>query len=62
MLDPVLKQIVVCPACRGSLSERNHGGTSSDAPRTELVCADCGRGYPVRDGIPVLLVDHARQV
>ncbi|NEE02497.1 Trm112 family protein [Phytoactinopolyspora halotolerans] len=53
-LDPVLRDVIVCPACHGSLDER----IDSD----ELVCQSCGLAYPVRDDIPVLLVDHARQV
>ena len=48
-LDPILLEVVACPVCRGSL-----------APRGDLlVCAGCGRGYPVRDGVPVLLEDDA---
>ena len=46
-----LIEIMQCPACAGSLSER------PEPPA--LVCADCGRAYPVRDGIPVMLVDEA---
>jgi uncharacterized protein YbaR (Trm112 family) len=44
-----LLAIMVCPQCRGSLSE--HG----DA----LVCNDCGLHYPVRDGIPFMLEEEA---
>jgi uncharacterized protein YbaR (Trm112 family) len=50
-LDPALLAILVCPQCHGRL-----------APvADELVCqGECGLAYPVRDGIPVLLVDEAR--
>lgn len=51
-LDPALLDLVVCPACRQSLA--------ADEAREELVCSGCGRAYPVRDDIPVLLVDEAR--
>ncbi|SDS27634.1 hypothetical protein SAMN04488570_1519 [Nocardioides scoriae] len=51
-LDPRLLDVVVCPACRSSLA--------ADEAASELVCAGCGRAYPVRDDIPVLLVDEAR--
>ena len=55
-LDPQLLEIIVCPACHGDLrpvSDQTHGD--------ELVCARCGNAYPVRDDIPVLLVDEARR-
>jgi hypothetical protein len=32
-----------------------------DVATSELVCGTCSRGFPVRDGIPVLLLDEARQ-
>ena len=51
-LDPELLAILACPACRSDLADQQ-------ADR-ELVCTGCGRAYPVRDGIPVLLVDEAR--
>jgi uncharacterized protein YbaR (Trm112 family) len=50
--DPSLLDIIVCPACHGTLAAQ---GTP-----LELDCAGCGRAYPIRDGIPVLLVDEAR--
>jgi hypothetical protein len=43
--------IIVCPACHGDLS----------AVGEELVCSGCGLAYPVRDDIPILLVDEARK-
>ncbi|MGN6160731.1 MAG: Trm112 family protein [Marmoricola sp.] len=54
-LDPQLLELVVCPACRS--------GLAVDEQAEELVCTgpDCGLAYPVRDDIPVLLVDEARR-
>lgn len=50
-LDPALLAIIVCPQCHGTLQPTGD----------ELVCqGECGLAYPVRDGIPVLLVDEAR--
>ncbi|MGA9746320.1 MAG: Trm112 family protein [Nocardioides sp.] len=50
-LDPALLDIVVCPDC--------HGALAADDAASELVCTKCGLAYPVRDDIPVLLVDEA---
>ncbi|GAA2098792.1 Trm112 family protein [Microlunatus panaciterrae] len=54
-LAPELLQILACPNCHASLAV--------DHEREELVCtaADCALAYPVRDGIPVLLIDEARR-
>ncbi|MEJ7796688.1 MAG: Trm112 family protein [Nocardioides sp.] len=53
-IDPALLEIIVCPACRADLDLVD---TTDSA---ELVCQGCGLAYPVRNGIPVLLVDEAR--
>ncbi|MFD6419180.1 Trm112 family protein [Streptomyces sp. NPDC060194] len=52
-LDPGLLDILACPACHAPL----------DPTPTELVCTSgaCGLAYPIRDDIPVLLVDEARR-
>jgi len=50
-LDQALLEIIVCPDCHGSLAVQGE----------ELVCQSCGLAYPVRDDIPVLLVDEARK-
>ncbi|MFI8967066.1 Trm112 family protein [Streptomyces sp. NPDC053493] len=57
-LEAGLLEILACPACHAPLDDRT---AAEEAP--ELVCtsADCGLAYPVRDGIPVLLVDEARR-
>ncbi|MCT9091819.1 Trm112 family protein [Streptomyces sp. ASQP_92] len=56
-LEAGLLQILACPACHAPLRDE----TSADEP--ELICTgkDCGLASPVRDGIPVLLVDEARR-
>ena len=58
-VSPELLAIIVCPACHGELA-LTEGGQSGHSEQPELVCQDCGLAYPVRDGIPVLLVDEAR--
>ncbi|WP_082600073.1 MULTISPECIES: Trm112 family protein [Nocardioides] len=50
-IDPQLLKIIVCPDCHGDLREE----------ADELVCTACGLAYPVKDDIPVLLVDEARK-
>lgn len=50
-LDPRLLEILVCPACREGLDHKDR--------RHVLVCRGCGRQYPVREGIPVMLVEEA---
>lgn len=52
-LDPVLLEILVCPDCKGPLTV--------DQDNDELICNSCGLIYPVRDDIPVMLVDEARR-
>ncbi|MEV7614080.1 Trm112 family protein [Streptomyces sp. NPDC089799] len=56
-LEAGLLEILACPACHSPLQDE----TKAETP--ELICtaADCGLAYPVRDGIPVLLVDEARR-
>jgi uncharacterized protein len=52
-LDPVLLDILVCPDCKGTLTV--------DYDSEELICNSCGLIYPVRDDIPIMLVDEARR-
>ncbi|GAA1501598.1 Trm112 family protein [Kitasatospora kazusensis] len=56
-LPSFLLDILVCPQCHAALAESGQGD------ETELRCTgeSCGLVYPVRDGIPVLLVDEARR-
>lgn len=70
MLDKALLEIIVCPHCKGPLhynpqklksQHQNESAPSeSDGLETEmLICKAERLGYPVRDDIPVLLVDEA---
>lgn len=54
-IDPALLEIIVCPDCRAGLVLTPREGAE------ELVCQGCGLAYPIRDDIPVLLVDEARR-
>jgi uncharacterized protein YbaR (Trm112 family) len=52
-LDPVLLSILACP-------DTHHSPLTVDEEAAELLCTTCDRAFPVRDGIPVLLLDEAR--
>jgi len=49
-IDAEFLQMLACPACRGELIIRGDD---------RLYCAACHRSYPVRDDIPILLLDEA---
>lgn len=53
-LDKKLLDILVCPVCKGQLHW--------DKSRQELVCKADRVAYPVRDGIPVMLREEAREL
>ena len=52
MIDPRLLEVLVCPSSKAPLV--------LSADRTELWCPASGTAYPIRDGIPVLLIDAGR--
>ena len=51
-VDPKLLEILVCPLTKASLRY--------DAEAQELISDQAGLAYPIRDGIPIMLVDEAR--
>jgi hypothetical protein len=53
-LAPQLLAILVCPKCKGALEYREATAV--------LVCSRCRLAYPVRDDIPVMLIDEASPV
>ncbi len=52
-LDPELIEILACPDCKGEVEYRE--------AESVIVCKKCGLRYPVRDGIPVMLVEEAER-
>lgn|SRR5690625_1765340 len=53
-VDPKLLDILVCPLTKGPLDY--------DAQRQELVSHQARLAYPIRDGIPIMLPEEARQL
>jgi uncharacterized protein YbaR (Trm112 family) len=51
-VDPALLEILVCPECRTRVKVVKDG--------TGLRCDRCRRVYPIKDDIPVMLIDEAR--
>jgi len=51
MVDKELMSILACPACRADVEQVGE----------EIICKNCGRAYPIRDGIPVMLVSESRE-
>ena len=53
-IDPRLLEILVCPMTKGPLRY--------DAPAQELISERARLAFPIRDGIPIMLVDEARAI
>lgn len=53
-IDPRLLEILVCPLTKGPLEYDREAG--------ELISRKAGLAYPIRNGIPIMLVDEARQI
>lgn len=53
-VDPKLLEILVCPLTKGPLRY--------DAEAQELISERARLAYPIRDGIPIMLVDEARRL
>jgi uncharacterized protein YbaR (Trm112 family) len=51
-IDPRLLEILVCPLTKAPLRY--------DREKQELISDEAGLAYPIRDGIPIMLVDEAR--
>ena len=49
MIDKELLEILACPLCKTEVTLEND----------KIVCTNCGRRYPVKDDIPVMLIDEA---
>ena len=53
-VDPKLLEILVCPQTKGPLRY--------DRENQELISEQAGLAYPIRDGIPIMLIDEAREL
>ncbi|MEE9480344.1 MAG: Trm112 family protein [Kiloniellales bacterium] len=53
-IDPKLLELLVCPLTKAPLEY--------DAEAQELISRQAGLAYPIRDGIPIMLPDEARQL
>ena len=53
MIDKELLDILACPACKADVVLEKSGSEE------KIICTKCRRKYPVRDGIPIMLIDEA---
>ncbi len=53
-MDKTLLEILACPVCKSSVLYQKQS--------QELVCKACRVAYPIRDEIPVMLIDEAREL
>jgi len=53
MIDQKLLEILACPACKSKVSIKNE----------QILCmnSNCGLKFPIRDGIPVMLIEEAEK-
>ena len=50
-IDEDMLKILACPACKAEVKLEEE----------KIVCTECGRKYPIRDGLPIMLIDEAEQ-
>ena len=50
-MDQELLKILACTACKADVELRQE----------KIICTKCGRKYPIRNGIPVMLIDESEQ-
>jgi uncharacterized protein YbaR (Trm112 family) len=53
-MDKKLLEILACPKCKGDLQYKEND--------QKLICSKCKLAYPIKDGIPVMLIDEAEQL
>ena len=51
MIDPELIDILACPACQQKVGLEEN----------TIICSSCGRAYPIREGIPVMLPEDIQE-
>ena len=53
MVDPKLLEILACPVCKTAVEY--------DSENQKIICTQCQRRYPVKDGIPIMLESEAEK-
>ena len=54
MMSEELRTILACPTCKGDLEV--------DSVCSVLLCRHCGLKFPVRDGVPIMLINEAEHI
>ena len=54
MINKELLDILVCPKCKGELK--------LDEEKERLICSECKLAYPIKDDIPVMLIEEAAKI
>lgn len=49
MIDKELLDILACPFCKSDVELKNN----------KIACLKCKRKYPIKDGIPIMIIDEA---
>lgn len=52
MIDKELLDILACPACKGPIELKGD----------RIICNKCRKAYPIKDDIPVMLIDEAEDI
>ena len=50
MIDKELLSILACPDCKANVEEKDN----------KIICTGCKRRYPIKDGIPIMLIDESQ--
>jgi uncharacterized protein YbaR (Trm112 family) len=58
-IDPVLLEVIVCPRCHARLQAMPGGPEVGEKAHLACTNDECGLRFPVRDGVPILLIDEA---
>jgi len=57
MIDKDLLDILVCPSCKKKVVPKD--AKPGENAQSWLVCTGCGLRYPIRDDIPIMLIEEA---
>jgi uncharacterized protein len=53
MIDTKLLDILACPSCKGDVEY--------DAKNSKIICIECHRKYPVKNNIPIMLIEESEE-